>query len=162
MEHQQKKCQESTAPFQVYFQTPREGITKVCKVILNITYIYNPVGHLDMLWACSNGPDLHQDTLVEFLEPCYLRYLVSSHHWFQEQNSCIEMLFCSNLEKTLFFLNFLFFLFEIFFSQEYAAKILQLTKNSLESQLTKKVSNFAAWPVYCENHTLAITALVAV
>ena len=69
IEHRQRKYWENTAPFQVYFQTPREGNRKVCKLILNITYIYDPAGRLDMLRACSNGPDLHQDTLVCALEP---------------------------------------------------------------------------------------------
>ena len=40
----------------------------------------DPVGHLDMLWACSNGPYLHSD--ISLLKKILL--LPSSHHWFWE------------------------------------------------------------------------------
>ena len=138
MEHQQHKCQESTAPFQVYFQTPREGRKKVCKVILNITYIYDPAGRLDILWAFSNGPDLRQDTLVCALEPHSLSYLVSSHHWFRERNSCMETLTCSNLEKILFSKNCLIFLFKIFLLKSMLLRDYSLQKTCWMVSLPKK------------------------
>ena len=53
---------------------------QLCKVILNITYIYDPAGHLDMLRACSNSSNLRQDTLVYALELRSLSCLVSSHY----------------------------------------------------------------------------------
>ena len=142
MEQQYCKYRESTAPFQVYFQTPREGSRKVCKVILNITYIYDPAGHLDILRACSNSPDLRQDTLVCALEPRSLSCLGQLTSLVSGAKFLYGNAFLLQKSKASFFLISQDFPICKFFFQEYASETLQHRKNLMDGQFTKKVSNF--------------------